>query len=421
LQPEHDWPAIAEEARHLVSEPAEVDLLTAPRQQLLVSWARQAALEEELSLRTDVYQLTMLNDSESLLRQSVAILRRTTTQPVAIWVSPNLAGLPMGLGAVSAWTQGSRYLPAAVSGGDRDAFERTLPGSLRSSREYRSETGEVAAIVYFDSRVTAWTLRWSETIMQVLQSHGQRARGPEVASALRSPQSVAAAMAHVERELLEAIAEFSAGAGHEINNPLGAILGQAQWLLQEEVDPKRRHCLQKIADQVGRIRRMIRDLRLIGRPTAPRPNQVPLAESLSQAVAAASKRIAGPSLCLEDRGLAVIVSGVAEEISRAIEELVVNAMEAAGPNGQVTVRQSLSGADVVIDVIDSGPGFTVESRRHAYTPFYSGRTAGRGLGMGLAVAKRIVSDFGGRLTIFRTRPTKVRISFPIAESCRNAA
>jgi len=75
---------------------------------------------------------------------------------------------------------------------------------------------------------------------------------------------------------LEALAEFAAGAGHEINNPLATIIGRAQLLLKDERDPQRRQMLLSIGAQAYRIRDMIGDTMLFGRPPTPELQAVDL-------------------------------------------------------------------------------------------------------------------------------------------------
>ena len=70
----------------------------------------------------------------------------------------------------------------------------------------------------------------------------------------------------LEAEKLAALAEFAAGAGHEINNPLTVIAGRAQLLLRGEADPERRRDLAVIHAQAMRITEMIADLRLLAAP-----------------------------------------------------------------------------------------------------------------------------------------------------------
>src|SRR3974390_1641179 len=76
---------------------------------------------------------------------------------------------------------------------------------------------------------------------------------------------------------LRALAEFAAGAGHEINNPVATIVGYVQQLLADERDPDRRHALATIGAQAYRIRDMIGDCMLFARPPQPQPEPLELA------------------------------------------------------------------------------------------------------------------------------------------------
>src|SRR5690606_20308915 len=78
----------------------------------------------------------------------------------------------------------------------------------------------------------------------------------------------------LEREKLEALAEFAAGAGHEMNNPLAVIAGRAQLLLKDETDAQKRRELAVIHAQAMRVHEMIADLMLFARPPQPRRSEV---------------------------------------------------------------------------------------------------------------------------------------------------
>ncbi|HEY5315229.1 MAG TPA: histidine kinase dimerization/phospho-acceptor domain-containing protein, partial [Pirellulales bacterium] len=88
----------------------------------------------------------------------------------------------------------------------------------------------------------------------------------------------------LESEKLESLAEWAAGAGHEINNPLAVITGRAQLLARDEPDPQRRRELAVIRTQAQRVHEMIADLMLFARPPEPELQPCPLAELLEQIV-----------------------------------------------------------------------------------------------------------------------------------------
>ena len=74
-----------------------------------------------------------------------------------------------------------------------------------------------------------------------------------------------------QRSLLASLAEFAAGAGHEINNPLAVIMGRAQLLLTRQTDPEMARSLRAIITQAQRAHRILRDLMFVARPAEPRP------------------------------------------------------------------------------------------------------------------------------------------------------
>ena len=83
----------------------------------------------------------------------------------------------------------------------------------------------------------------------------------------------------------------------------------------------------------------------------------------------------------------------------AMRALCQNAIQAIGGRGRVTIAADGSPAGVEIRVSDDGPGISAQERRHIFDPFYSGRQAGRGLGLGLSKCWRIVANHGGRIAV----------------------
>jgi len=203
---------------------------------------------------------------------------------------------------------------------------------------------------------------------------------------------------------LEAMAEFAAGAGHEINNPLAAISGRAQLLLRDEQHPERRRHLTTIGAQALRIRDMIGDTMLFARPPMPQPQSLNLADVLNTVIGKLAEDCTPRRLTME-RAYADDVPIWADEtqLSVVVSELIRNAGEASPEEGRIHVAASRTSANeqkwVLLTVRDEGDGLPAEAAEHLFDPFYSGRPAGRGLGFGLSKCWRIVTNHGGRIEV----------------------
>jgi signal transduction histidine kinase len=205
----------------------------------------------------------------------------------------------------------------------------------------------------------------------------------------------------VETEKLEAMAEFAAGAGHEINNPLTVIAGRAQLLLQRETDPERRRGLALVSAQAMRAYEMIADMRLFARPPQPEFQQVNLMALVDRFLGDFAARAAQQETAIVRRGPdePLEIEADPTQLTVALGALCQNALEALGHGGQIEIAMRPKGADVEIAVTDDGPGILPEERRHLFDPFYSARQAGRGLGMGLSKCWRIVTQHGGCIDV----------------------
>ncbi len=205
----------------------------------------------------------------------------------------------------------------------------------------------------------------------------------------------------VEAEKLTALAEFAAGAGHEINNPLAVIAGRAQLLLRDEADPERRRDLALMNTQAMRVNEMIADLRLFATPPDLERQSLDLTLLVRrvidemQPLAVAQDTI----LSLADASSAVPMEADPVQLTVALRSLCQNALEVLGHRGRIEVTLGIEGGEVRIEVADDGPGILPQQRPHIFEPFYSARQAGRGVGMGLSKCWRIVTQHGGRIEV----------------------
>ncbi|MBX3440643.1 MAG: HAMP domain-containing histidine kinase [Planctomycetaceae bacterium] len=221
---------------------------------------------------------------------------------------------------------------------------------------------------------------------------------------------------------LESLAEFAAGAGHEINNPLAAISGRVQLLLRGEQDPERRRHLATIGAQALRIRDMIGDVMLFARPPLPQPQVLNLAEVFRSVVSKFDESCAVRQLTLRcDCASEVRVWADETQLDVVLSQLIRNAVEASPQGSTIRMVASFKGASAgewtQIIISDEGTGLAKEAAIHAFDPFYSGRQAGRGLGFGLSKCWRIVTNHGGSMELANQpdRGLTVLIRWPAME------
>ncbi|QGQ22715.1 hypothetical protein F1728_08505 [Gimesia benthica] len=205
-----------------------------------------------------------------------------------------------------------------------------------------------------------------------------------------------------DADKLEAMAEFAAGAGHEINNPVATIVGRVQMLLKSETDPERRQALSTIGGQAYRVRDMIGDAMLFARPPAPRPEALSLSQTIDDVLVSLQEEINQWKVQLEVN-IAESLSLYADETQWKVvlSNLLLNSLQAMEAGGQIKISASPleteSGPFIHLKVIDEGAGLTEEERIHLFDPFYSARQAGRGLGFGLSKSWRIATQHGATI------------------------
>ena len=201
---------------------------------------------------------------------------------------------------------------------------------------------------------------------------------------------------------LAALAEFAAGAGHEINNPVATIAGRVELLLKEESNPERRQALLTIGAQALRIRDMIGDVMLFARPPRPELKSEDLVAVVDDVCQKLSDSFRAKSLTVDRRceqSASILADAV--QLRVVISSLLSNAVNASNSGGTiaVTCETHLLAADswAVLSVHDHGLGLTAIECEHLFDPFFSGRQAGRGLGFGLSKCWRIIEQHGGHI------------------------
>ncbi len=222
---------------------------------------------------------------------------------------------------------------------------------------------------------------------------------------------------------LSIIAEMAAGAGHELNGPLTVISGRAQLLLDSIKDPEVRRPLEQIHNKAHECARIVTELMDFAQPHPPKPSATDLRALLMElrehwlehgGLPASRFRVDLP----DESQPALVVDR--EQIRSVLDEILENAVEAIGSNGgsiSISTRAGISDPVgparsgppggptseytptrwVEITVQDTGRGMSPAVVQRVFDPFFSHRAAGRGRGLGLARAHRIIEAHGGRI------------------------
>jgi signal transduction histidine kinase len=226
-------------------------------------------------------------------------------------------------------------------------------------------------------------------------------------TALRLRQLQSRYNSTLEDQKLEFIYHFVYGLSHELNNPLANIASRAGMLVQSTSQPDHVQMLNAISDNAMRGCEMLGDLMLIARPPKLRPVETDLRE-LGRLIDergrywTAIRRVHFDFSC-EALGYCRLDQSVLYEI---VWSVLRNALEVSREGQSVSIRIWLAknsnegcNDELLIQIVDEGPGLSPQALQHCFDPYYSGREAGRGLGMGLAKAKRLARLHDGDVTI----------------------
>jgi two-component system NtrC family sensor kinase len=198
----------------------------------------------------------------------------------------------------------------------------------------------------------------------------------------------------LQAERLASIGRLAAGVAHEINNPLGVILGYVR-IIRKNASDRLDKDLKIIEDEAVRCQEIVEGLLDLARPIQGAPKAADLRVIAEEAVASLRDAfpIADTHISIEGSGVAV---GNRQKIWQVVTNLLKNAAEASGTGGKVRITIGTAGEGFVeLSVADDGPGLPMSDQERLFEPFYSTKETGTGLG--LAVSRAIVQAHGGSL------------------------
>jgi PAS domain S-box-containing protein len=223
-----------------------------------------------------------------------------------------------------------------------------------------------------------------------------------------------------QSEKLAALGSLLAGVSHELNNPLAAIVGQAEMLEEDCRGTPLEARAQKISSAAERCARIVQTFLAMARQRDPQRSPINVNEMIASALELTeySLRTAGVSVRVNLGSTLPPVEGDRDQLHQVLVNLIINAQQAMEGSElfdrTLTIRTSVSQSGaVLLDFADTGPGVPEKMRGRIFEPFFTTKPQGVGTGIGLSFSHGIVEAHGGSLTLEPSRRgAHFRIALP---------
>ncbi|MCE5255734.1 MAG: PAS domain-containing protein [Spirochaetaceae bacterium] len=227
----------------------------------------------------------------------------------------------------------------------------------------------------------------------------------------------------IQSEKMAGIGTLVSGIAHEINNPLGAILGTADLMLPEIKEESRlREYTQDIIRYAQNAAEVISELTTYSRKTKSVPDLVNIVTIMENSLKMAMRGMDFSSITVwKNYGQTDSVQANATELQQVFLNLIVNAVQAMNGDGILTLAVKQEESDIIAMVQDNGVGIKKQNIDSVFNPFFTTKEPGAGTGLGLSIAYHIVSKLGGRITLDSKEGegTLFKIVLPVANMDQN--
>lgn len=225
-----------------------------------------------------------------------------------------------------------------------------------------------------------------------------------------------------QTEKLASIGELSAGIAHEINNPLGVILGYTQFMLRnEKQSSERKDDLEVIEKQVRHCKSIVENLLDFARHSPPEKEDIHIHDILDDVLAFVKHHTELETITLDAVYDCAIPNFLLDEkkIRQVLINLIMNAMYSIDQKGTISIvtRYDKDRHHALVDVTDTGYGIEKKNIGRIFDPFFTTKPTGEGTGLGLSVSYAIIKNHGGEISV-RSKPgkgTTFTIDLPIVQ------
>lgn len=231
---------------------------------------------------------------------------------------------------------------------------------------------------------------------------------------------------NMERQLLQtdklaSLGQLAAGVAHEVNNPLGIILGYTQFLLRRaEIDSQLNEDLRIIEKHARNCKVIVEDLLKFARSAPTRKGMADIHDAINEVISVLKHQFSLDNVIFEtnfDDHIPIMPWDL-NKMKQVFMNLFMNAHQAMkNERGIIKVETRREDNSVVISVSDNGCGIPEEHISRIFDPFFTTKPTGVGTGLGLSVSYGIVAEHGGTITVQSeiNKWTIFTLTFPISE------
>jgi len=226
-------------------------------------------------------------------------------------------------------------------------------------------------------------------------------------------------------ERLASLGVLTAGFAHEIGNPMGVLQGYLELLQDPTCTPEERlQFMERMQEAITAMDRVLRELLRYSRPS-PRTEgaeQTDLHDVTVAVLHCSRWRVdsKGVRVSWAHEEHPIWVEADRGRLEQVLMNLLLNAGDAMGGDGEVSLQAEESGPYWNLHVVDSGPGIPEEVLPHLFDPFFTTKEEGVGTGLGLAISRRIVNSCGGDIHAQNAEGTGARFTIRLYRASQDS-
>ncbi|MBI5119319.1 PAS domain S-box protein [Candidatus Poribacteria bacterium] len=228
----------------------------------------------------------------------------------------------------------------------------------------------------------------------------------------------------VQSKKLASIGELVSGVAHELNNPLTVVMGYSQLLTTEQkLSEKHHEMARKILDAAARSKRIVENLLAFARKKKLEKRETNINEILENTLSLREHTFTVNNIKVVrnyDEKLPPIYAdgGQLQQVFLNLINNAFDAMHDSHQGGALEVRTCLLGRELMVEIIDDGPGVPEAIQEKIFDPFFTTKEVGKGTGLGMSLSYGIVKEHGGRIYLDKTHTdgAKFVVALPLTSA-----